>query len=102
MDISSHFDSLKAMYQGKRAEYGEVHSKFHKIIAILFPQGIILDNSSVVVGYFFLTMVLHKLIRYCNKFPKVTHGDSMTDLTVYSAMLDKLVEPYKESENDLR
>ena len=77
-------EALKTFKQ--RSEYGNTYSQYGEILESLFPNGLpksILTDIEEMNRFGNLTMIIHKLMRYCNQCDK-KHKDSIHDLGVYA------------------
>lgn len=77
-------EALKTFKQ--RSEYGNTYSQYGEILESLFPNGLpksILTDIEEMNRFGNLTMIIHKLMRYCNQWDK-KHKDSIHDLGVYA------------------
>ena len=79
-----------ATYESKNDEYGDAYKRHGQIMEILFPNGVVLDNSLDYNRYSIFNMIVGKAVRYSGNFETGGHQDSMRDIQVYSAMLNEL------------
>ena len=70
----------------ERSNYGSTYNQYGEILESLFPNGLpksILTDIEEMNRFGNLTMIIHKLMRYCNQWDK-KHKDSIHDLGVYA------------------
>ena len=89
------FEILKKnskLCEEKSRQYVNTYVKFGTVMDALHPEGIALSSKSDFEIFGVWMMVIHKLTRISEKlFDKNISMDSITDLSVYAAMLEKII-----------
>lgn len=78
------------IYEQRNQIYGDNYKRFGKIMNILFPNGLCLQNDDDFNRYGIFVQVVSKITRYAENFSRGGHDDSLDDNTVYSMMLKEL------------
>lgn len=91
IDLSKSLDAMKATFLSRSKDYSDGYNRHGEILKILFPDGITFE-SDFGVRFFFIDMIVAKLVRYCDNFKGGGHKDSIHDLSVYGSMLDNYDE----------
>jgi hypothetical protein len=78
------------IYEQRNQLYGDNYKRFGKIMAILFPSGLDLQNEDDFNRFGIFVQVVSKITRYAENFSRGGHDDSLDDNTVYSMMLKEL------------
>jgi len=78
------------IYEQRNQLYGDNYKRFGKIMDILFPGGICLQNEDDFNRFGIFVQVVSKITRYAENFSRGGHDDSLDDNTVYSMMLKEL------------
>ena len=76
------------LFMSRQPAYGDTWKDVGDILALLFPDGVVLNTPDEFSRYNTISMCLVKLRRYCVNFKKGGHLDSAKDLQVYGAMLE--------------
>lgn len=84
--------SQAELFKSRNAEYGDGYKEFGKIIMSLFPDGLKIENQKDASRLAILNIMIAKLDRYCKNFHKGGHKDSLSDISVYAAMLQEVDE----------
>jgi hypothetical protein len=74
-------------FRRKNEEYGSTYNRIGEVLALLFPDGVILKTPQDHVRYNLFIMGINKYMRYAVNFAKGGHIDSTEDLMSYAAML---------------
>lgn len=92
------------LFRDRNAIYGANYLRFGELMNALLPMGVnIVPGDIASLGRLvLLSHIVTKVGRYCSNFNRGGHPDSLTDLSVYAAMLaehdeiwaKKLVPPY--------
>lgn len=86
------------IYEQRNQLYGDNYKRFGKIMAILFPNGIDLQNADDFNRFGIFVQVVSKITRYAENFSRGGHDDSLDDNAVYSMMLKELDIAFKLKE----
>lgn len=93
---------LAKVFRAKNKIYKDNYKRsFGRILQTLFPHGLLLETEHEFTRFAMLLQIVHKLTRYSPNFKDGGHGDSMTDLPVYAAMLKEL-DNEKSKDNRIR
>ena len=77
----------------RKALYGHSYLVHGEIMKVLFPHGMELKTTEDFNRYGALSLIVTKLVRYCNKWDK-PHQDSIHDLGVYAFILETVDDSY--------
>jgi len=78
------------VFENKNKEYGDSYKSFGKIMMAYFPNGIELKTEKDFTRFAMLNIMISKTDRYCKNFVNNGHSDSLTDLSIYSTMLQEI------------
>lgn len=76
------------LFKDRQPIYGDTWKDVGDILALLFPDGVVLKTPAEFSRYNTVSLCLIKLRRYCVNFADGGHIDSVRDLQVYAAMLE--------------
>lgn len=77
-------------YEQRNKLYGDNYKRFGPIMALLFPNGLMLDSEDDHNRFGVFVQIVSKLTRYAENFTSGGHDDSLLDMTVYATMLREL------------
>ena len=84
------FDEAKELHARKSGEYGDTQKRFGEVLTSLCPGGVVIDDAKKAALFGIYFMMVHKMMRIISTdFRSI---DSVRDLCVYSAMLEKEIE----------
>jgi hypothetical protein len=92
-ELRSPSNSLRAaadLFEKRNKDYGGAYKDFGRVLREIFPGGIILTTDADFGRFALFVLTLGKLHRYAMNFTKGGHSDSLTDLSVYAAMMKDL------------
>jgi hypothetical protein len=81
---------LAKVYEQRNEMYGSNYKL--PIMNLLFPNGLELQTEEDFTRYGVFVQIVAKVTRYAVQFNKGGHADSLSDLSVYAAMLQELDE----------
>ena len=84
------------LFKHKNTMYGSSYQITGKLLDILFPFGLTLNNIEDYNRFSVFTLMLGKIARYVNTWEGGNDEDTLTDLAVYAVMLQEL-----DNERDL-
>lgn len=88
-------------YEERNKVYGDNYKVVGKVMAALFPSGILLKSADDHNRFHIFMLSIVKLTRYVQNWDKGGHQDSIRDNTVYSAMLEEIdaeIASFRESQ----
>lgn len=80
------FAESQDLLQSRGASYDGSLSMYAQIMPILFPNGVYSEFSRQ-KRHYFISKIVEKLCRYCNKFNEGGHPDSSIDAGNYFILL---------------
>ena len=92
--IKASLDAAAVTFQQRGEVYGDSYLQFGKVVAVLFPNGIDLQDEESMTRFGLLTMMITKMTRYCNSWDD-HHKDSIHDLGVYAFMLEGVDDSFR-------
>lgn len=93
MKVDEIFSAALVTYRLRNKEYGGAYDKHGKVMKAIFPEGVVLKTDKDFGRMALLEMIVGKIIRYSNGFPKKigrAQFDSARDAGVYSFMLEEI------------
>lgn len=82
------FDEAKRTFEGRQETYGGGgFGNYGDILSTLFPGGVKLETTEDFTRFWFICMLVTKMIRYAKNFDQGGHQDSSLDLGVYAFLL---------------
>ena len=85
--VPDRLKDLGDLYRERNALYGDNYLHFGKIMAGLFPHGLILQGEEQFNRFCLFMQCVHKMSRYARGQMKEGHPDSLDDNAVYSQLL---------------
>tara|TARA_R100000664_G_C2759456_1_gene149289 strand:+ start:5876 stop:6217 length:342 start_codon:yes stop_codon:yes gene_type:complete len=82
----------------ERSNYGSTYNQYGDVLKALFPKGLpkgVLSDLEEMNRFGNLTMIVHKLMRYCNQWDD-KHKDSIHDLGVYAFIQEGIDDSTKD------
>lgn len=89
-------DALRAAaetFEERNREYGENYMLIGNAMKALFPNGVHLQTADEFLRWHIFELIVIKLSRLATT--RLSHEDSARDITVYGAMLEKLIKESK-------
>lgn len=77
--------SLAETFRSRDADYGANYNSLAKVMVALFPNGITCKTEEEFLRFDFIHHIVSKLTRFTGA--KMTHEDSIYDLSLYAIML---------------
>ena len=91
LDYSDILKKNTKIVEEKGKQYGNTYHLFGTVMDALFPNGITILGIKEQERFGVFFMLVHKLIRISKKLFDNVSLDSLTDLSNYAAMLEKII-----------
>ena len=88
-NVSDGLKGAAKTFVERNAVYGDNYAKVGKIMAVLFPDGLVLSTEEDHNKYHLFSLAIVKLTRYSHNYED-GHKDSLTDMINYLAMVEAL------------
>jgi hypothetical protein len=99
MEVFQVLKNNSKLCEEKSKQYGNTYYKFGTVMIALHPDGINLKTEKDFQVYGVYLMIIHKLTRISQNIfsGEKMNIDSITDLSVYAAMLEKVVTEWEKN-----
>lgn len=100
MKALKHIENAHNLYQERNKLYGDSYHRFGRAMDALMPNGITVKGTADWNRLGVIVQIMNKLTRYTQDFNS-PHEDSVSDMIVYSAMLQELDDIRREEHDDI-